>query len=136
MVLSNLVSLTSGATLVIPAPIFDPEATADAIDPQGWLHSGDLGVMEADGTIKITGRLKEMVIRGDESLFPREVEEFLRGFSIVYDVYVVGVPDKKYGEDDQEVIGWSGSPVSTGSRSGIPLSCQNRGNNPPSPGYP
>jgi fatty-acyl-CoA synthase len=75
------------------------EATADAIDPQGWLHSGDLGVMEADGTIKITGRLKEMVIRGGENLFPQEVEEFIRGFGIVYDVYVVGVPDKKYGEE-------------------------------------
>ncbi|MDA8127027.1 MAG: AMP-binding protein [Deltaproteobacteria bacterium] len=77
----------------------NPEATADAIDPQGWLHSGDLGVMEEDGYVKITGRLKEMVIRGGENLFPREVEEFLRGIASVYDVYVVGVPDKKYGEE-------------------------------------
>lgn len=77
----------------------NPEATAEAIDPQGWLHSGDLGVMEDDGYVKITGRLKEMVIRGGENLFPREVEEFIRGFEIVYDVYVVGVPDKKYGEE-------------------------------------
>jgi len=77
----------------------NPEATAEAIDPQGWLHTGDLGVMEEDGYVKITGRLKEMVIRGGENLFPREVEEFIRGFEIVYDVYVVGVPDKKYGEE-------------------------------------
>jgi fatty-acyl-CoA synthase len=55
--------------------------------------------MEPDGYVKITGRLKEMVIRGGENLFPREVEEFIRGFEIVYDVYVVGVPDKKYGEE-------------------------------------
>lgn len=77
----------------------NPEATAEVIDSGGWLHSGDLGVMEPDGYVKITGRLKEMVIRGGENLFPREVEEFIRGFEIVYDVYVVGVPDKKYGEE-------------------------------------
>jgi fatty-acyl-CoA synthase len=77
----------------------NPEATAEAIDADGWLHSGDLGVMEEDGYVKITGRLKEMVIRGGENLFPREVEEFIRAFEIVYDVYVVGVPDKKYGEE-------------------------------------
>ena len=77
----------------------NPEATAETIDREGWLHSGDLGVMEPDGYVKITGRLKEMVIRSGENLFPREVEEFIRGFEIVYDVYVVGVPDKKYGEE-------------------------------------
>ena len=76
-----------------------PEATAMAIDDRRWLHSGDLGVMERDGFIRITGRLKEMVIRGGENLFPREVEEFLRGFDIIYDVYVVGVPDERMGEE-------------------------------------
>ncbi len=76
-----------------------PEATREAIDERRWLHSGDLGVMERDGFIRITGRLKEMVIRGGENLFPREIEEFLRTFDIIYDVYVVGVPDDRMGEE-------------------------------------
>jgi len=77
----------------------NPEATAEAIDERGWLHSGDLGVMDDDGYVRITGRIKEMVIRGGENLFPREVEEFLRTLDIIYDVAVVGVPDEKYGEE-------------------------------------
>jgi fatty-acyl-CoA synthase len=77
----------------------NPEATAEAIDERGWLHSGDLGVMDDDGYVRITGRIKEMVIRGGENLFPREVEEFLRTLDVVYDVAVVGVPDKRYGEE-------------------------------------
>jgi len=77
----------------------NPEATAEAIDERGWLHSGDLGVMDDDGYVRITGRIKEMVIRGGENLFPREVEEFLRTLDIIYDVAVVGVPDKRYGEE-------------------------------------
>lgn len=76
-----------------------PKETEEAIDKQGWLHSGDLGTMDAEGFIKITGRLKEMVIRGGENLFPREIEEFLHTFDIINDVYVVGVPDKKMGEE-------------------------------------
>jgi len=76
-----------------------PKETEEAIDGQGWLHSGDLGVMDHEGFIKITGRLKEMVIRGGENLFPREIEEFLHTFDIISDVYVVGVPDKKMGEE-------------------------------------
>ena len=76
-----------------------PEATAEAVDEDDWLHSGDLGVMERGGFIKITGRLKEMVIRGGENLFPREIEEFLRTLNIIYDVYVVGVPDERMGEE-------------------------------------
>jgi fatty-acyl-CoA synthase len=76
-----------------------PEATAEAIDEQHWLHSGDLGTMDDEGYVKITGRLKEMVIRGGENLYPREIEEFLHTLDIVYDVAVVGVPDEKFGEE-------------------------------------
>jgi len=76
-----------------------PEATAEAVDEDDWLHSGDLGVMEKDGFVKITGRLKEMVIRGGENLFPREIEEFLRTLEVIYDVYVVGIPDERMGEE-------------------------------------
>jgi fatty-acyl-CoA synthase len=76
-----------------------PEATGEAIDVQGWLHSGDLGTMDEDGYVRITGRLKEMVIRGGENVYPREIEEFLHTLEIVYDVAVVGVPDEKYGEE-------------------------------------
>jgi len=81
----------------------NPEATTEAIDTARWLHSGDLGVMDADGYVKITGRIKEMVIRGGENLYPREIEEFLRGMPKVMDVYVIGVPDIKYGE---ELMAW------------------------------
>ncbi len=77
----------------------NPDATAEAIDPRGWLHSGDIGVMDEDGYVKITGRIKEMVIRGGENLYPREIEEFLHTLDVVYDVAVVGVPDEKYGEE-------------------------------------
>jgi fatty-acyl-CoA synthase len=77
----------------------NPEATAEAIDESGWLHSGDIGVMDADGYVRITGRIKEMVIRGGENVFPREIEEFLRTLDIVYDIAVVGVPDERFGEE-------------------------------------
>jgi fatty-acyl-CoA synthase len=76
-----------------------PEATAETIDVQGWLHSGDVGVMDEDGYVRITGRIKEMVIRGGENLYPREIEEFLHTLDIIYDAAVVGVPDAKYGEE-------------------------------------
>ena len=76
-----------------------PKETAETIDREKWLHSGDLGMMQRDGFVRVTGRLKEMVIRGGENLFPREIEEFLRTFDIIYDVYVVGVPDEKMGEE-------------------------------------
>jgi fatty-acyl-CoA synthase len=77
----------------------NPDATKEAIDEQGWLHSGDIGVMDDDGYVKITGRIKEMVIRGGENLYPREIEEFLHTLDIIYDVAVVGVPDPKFGEE-------------------------------------
>ncbi len=76
-----------------------PEATDEAVDQQAWLHSGDLGVMDDEGYVSITGRIKEMVIRGGENLYPREIEEFLHTLDLIYDVAVVGVPDEKYGEE-------------------------------------
>ena len=77
----------------------NPEATSEAIDHQGWLHSGDLGTMDDEGYVKITGRIKEMVIRGGENLYPREIEEFLHTLSIIQDVHVIGLPDVKMGEE-------------------------------------
>jgi len=76
-----------------------PEATAEAIDADGWLHSGDLGVMDGNGYIAITGRHKDMIIRGGENISPREIEEYLYQMEGVADVQVVGVPSKKYGEE-------------------------------------
>src|SRR5215213_3346039 len=80
-----------------------PEATAKAIDADGWLHTGDLATMDESGYCKITGRLKDMIIRGGENIYPREIEEFLYTHPKVADVQVVGVPDLKYGE---EVMAW------------------------------
>lgn len=76
-----------------------PEATAQAIDSQGWLHSGDLGIMDEDGYIAITGRHKDMIIRGGENIYPKEIEDFLYGMEEVRDVQVVGVPSRKFGEE-------------------------------------
>ncbi|PQA89411.1 AMP-binding protein [Hyphococcus luteus] len=77
----------------------DDERTAEAIDAGGWMHTGDLGVIDADGYGNVVGRLKDMVIRGGENLYPREIEEFLFQHPNVADVQVVGVPDEKYGEE-------------------------------------
>ena len=76
-----------------------PEETAAAIDAEGWLLSGDLGVMDKDGYLAITGRLKDMIIRGGENIYPKEVEEFLYTMEGILDVQVVGVPSRKYGEE-------------------------------------
>ncbi len=76
-----------------------PEATRQAIDEQGWLHTGDIGTMDEEGNFRITGRLKDMIIRGGENIYPREIEEFLYTHPAVSDVQVVGVPDEKYGEE-------------------------------------
>lgn len=75
------------------------EATAQAIDEDGWLHTGDLGTMNEEGYFKITGRLKDMIIRGGENIYPREIEEFMYTHPKVRDVQVIGVPDIKYGEE-------------------------------------
>ena len=76
----------------------DAERTAEAIDRDGWMHTGDLAVMDEDGYVNIVGRSKDMVIRGGENIYPREIEEFLYTHPAVLDVQVVGIPDAKYGE--------------------------------------
>ena len=76
-----------------------PDDTAKAISPEGWLHSGDLGVMDENGYLRVTGRIKDMIIRGGENIYPREVEEFLMGMPGILDVQVVAVPSRKYGEE-------------------------------------
>ncbi len=76
----------------------DPVRTAQAIDVDGWMHSGDLATMDADGYVNIVGRIKDMIIRGGENIYPREIEEFLLAHPLVADVQIVGVPDLKYGE--------------------------------------
>jgi fatty-acyl-CoA synthase len=77
----------------------EPEKTAEAIDAARWMHTGDLAVMDAAGYLNIVGRIKDMVIRGGENIYPREVEEFLYTHPSIEDVQVIGVPDEKYGEE-------------------------------------
>jgi len=77
----------------------NPEATAEVIDKNGFLHSGDLGIKDEDGNYRITGRIKDMIIRGGENIYPREIEEFLYKLPGVKDVQVAGVPSEKYGEE-------------------------------------
>jgi len=79
------------------------EATCAAIDRAGWMHTGDLGVMDAEGYVNIVGRIKDMIIRGGENVYPREIEEFLYTHPKILDAQVIGVPDTKYGE---EVMAW------------------------------
>ncbi|WP_419850249.1 AMP-binding protein [Candidatus Poriferisocius sp.] len=81
----------------------DDTRTADAIDDQGWMHTGDLAVMDDDGYINIVGRIKDMVIRGGENVYPREIEEYLYRHPDVVEVQVIGVPDARYGE---EIMAW------------------------------
>ncbi|CCW09701.1 AMP-binding protein [Rhodococcus aetherivorans] len=76
-----------------------PDKTAEAIDKARWMHTGDIGVMDADGYVSVTGRIKDMVIRGGENIYPREIEEFLYTHPDILDAQVVGVPDEKYGEE-------------------------------------
>jgi len=76
-----------------------PEATAAAIDEDGWLHTGDLARMDENGNFKITGRIKDMIIRGGENIYPKEIEDFIYTHPKVSDVQVIGVPDKQYGEE-------------------------------------
>jgi fatty-acyl-CoA synthase len=77
----------------------EPERTAEAIDPAGWMHTGDIATLDEEGYCNIVGRCKDMVIRGGENLYPREIEEFLHRHPKVMDVQVIGVPDKKFGEE-------------------------------------
>ena len=81
----------------------ETQATACAIDPEGWLHTGDLATMRADGAFHIAGRIKELIIRGGENVYPREIEEFLHAHPKIADVYVVGLPDERLGET---VLAW------------------------------
>jgi fatty-acyl-CoA synthase len=81
----------------------EPDKTNDAVDAAGWMHTGDLAVMDADGYVNIVGRIKDLVIRGGENVYPREVEEFLYSHPAVADVQVIGVPDQRYGE---ELMAW------------------------------
>ncbi|MCD0481478.1 AMP-binding protein [Streptacidiphilus sp. ASG 303] len=82
----------------------DPERTAEVVDADRWMHTGDLAVMREDGCVAIVGRIKDMVIRGGENVYPREVEEFLHTHPAVADVQVVGVPDERYGEEVCAVV--------------------------------
>lgn len=81
-----------------------PDATTQTIDSDGWLHSGDLACKDKDGNYKITGRLKDMIIRGGENIYPKEIEEFIYTHPKVQDVQVIGVPDEKYGEEAMACI--------------------------------
>lgn len=89
----------------------DEAKTSEAIDSEGWMHTGDLAVMDGDGYLNIVGRIKDMIIRGGENIYPREVEEFLYSHPKIRDVAVVGLPDKKYGE---EVMAWIQTDVGSG----------------------
>jgi fatty-acyl-CoA synthase len=89
--------------LVMKGYYNDPEATRRAIDQDGWLHSGDLATMDENGYCKIAGRAKDIIIRGGENIYPREVEEFLYTCPGISDIQVIGVPDPKYGE---QVVAW------------------------------
>ena len=81
----------------------DPERTGEAVDSGGWMHSGDLATLDEGGYVRIVGRIKDMVIRGGENVYPREIEEFLYTHPQIADVQVIGVPDERYGE---EVMAW------------------------------
>ena len=81
----------------------EPDKTAEAVDTARWMHTGDLAVMDAEGYVTITGRIKDMVIRGGENIYPREIEEFLYTHPDIVDAQVIGVPDEKYGE---ELMAW------------------------------
>ena len=81
----------------------NPEATAQVIDENNWLHTGDLATMDVEGYINITGRIKDIIIRGGENISPKEIEDFLYEHEAISDVQIIGVPSIKYGE---EVMAW------------------------------
>jgi fatty-acyl-CoA synthase len=77
----------------------DDEKTTEAVDADGWMHTGDLGTLDEEGWLRITGRVKDMLIRGGENVYPREVEEFLYGHPKIQEVQIFGIPDSVLGED-------------------------------------
>jgi fatty-acyl-CoA synthase len=81
----------------------DPKSTSESIDADGWMHTGDLGAIDEDGYLRIEGRLKDMILRGGENIYPAEIEAFLLKHPLISEVYVIGVPSPKYGE---EVMAW------------------------------
>jgi fatty-acyl-CoA synthase len=81
----------------------EPRKTAEAIDAGRWMHTGDMATMDENGRVQVVGRIKDMVIRGGENIYPREIEEFLYSHPDVQDVQVIGVPDEQYGE---ELMAW------------------------------
>ena len=81
----------------------DPERTTESIDPERWMHTGDLATMDENGYVRVVGRIKDMIIRGGENIYPREIEEFLYTHPQIADVQVIGVPDERYGE---ELMAW------------------------------
>jgi fatty-acyl-CoA synthase len=85
--------------LVMPGYWNDEEKTREAIDAAGWMHTGDLATIDAEGYCNIVGRIKDMVIRGGENVYPREIEEFLYRHPKIQDVQVIGIPDPRYGEE-------------------------------------
>ena len=89
--------------MVMQAYWDDPDRTAEAVDPDGWMHTGDLGTMDDEGWLRITGRVKDMIIRAGENVYPREVEELFYRHPKVLEAQVFGVPDPKLGE---EVAAW------------------------------
>jgi fatty-acyl-CoA synthase len=95
--------LCSRGYLVMLGYWSNPEATAQAIDDARWMHTGDLATMDDEGYVAIVGRIKDMIIRGGENVYPREIEEFLYRHPAISDVQVIGVPDPKYGE---EIMAW------------------------------
>ncbi|WP_423222749.1 AMP-binding protein [Candidatus Amarolinea aalborgensis] len=95
--------LWTRSPMVMPGYFAMPDATADAVDADGWLHTGDLAMIDRDGYYHITGRMRDMIIRGGENIYPREIEDFLDTHPKIAQVQVIGVPDLKYGE---EVMAW------------------------------
>jgi len=89
---------------VTPGYFRDPQATAEAIDADGWMHTGDLAAMDECGYLRITGRIKDIVIRGGENISPREIEECLYTHPDIVDGHVIGVPDARYGEELMAVV--------------------------------
>jgi fatty-acyl-CoA synthase len=109
---------------VMTAYYNNPHATAEAIDRDGWLHSGDQATIDPAGYVRITGRIKELIIRGGENIAPKEVEDLLRQHPAIADVYCYGVPDERYGEDVAAAIRLN--PGATSTADEIKAFCQGR----------